>query len=73
MKKSVEVVGIFKGTSKKGNSFKILYLIDVDESLASNFSGRRVYQSFVSADNSNLVGDMVNVYIHRNECIVLDD
>lgn len=72
MKKIVVVVGIFEGTSKKGNPFKILYLIDSDESFVSNFTGRRVYQSFVSHENSYLVGDSVDVLIHRNECIVLE-
>ena len=72
MKKTVCVVGILYGETKKGRSYRLLFLEDAESSDSGNFEGRKVYTSFAPDDGvSYAVGQSVDIVCHKGEAIVI--
>lgn len=71
MKHKVVITGILYGTSKSGNSYRLLYLEDTESVSTERFEGRRTYNSFAPSKGDFSVGDVIDIIVHKGEAIVL--
>mgnify|MGYP007041161188 CR=1 FL=1 len=71
MKHEVVITGIFYGTSKTGNPYRLLYLEDKESALTERFEGRRTYNTFAPSKGDLAVGDVIDIIVHKGEAIVL--
>lgn len=71
MKHEVVITGIFYGTSKSGNPYRLLYLEDSESISIERFEGRRTYNAFAPAKGDFAVGDVIDIIVHKGEAIVL--
>lgn len=71
MKHEVVITGIFYGTSKSGNSYRILYLEDSESESNESFEGRRTYNTFAPSNGTFAVGDVIDIIVHKGEAIVI--
>lgn len=71
MKHEVVITGIFFGTSKSGNSYRLLYLEDVESESNEKFEGRRTYNTFAPSKGNFAVGDVIDIILHKGEAIVI--
>lgn len=71
MKHEVVITGIFYGTSKKGNPYRLLYLEDVESVSNEIFEGRRTYNTFAPSKGDFAVGDVIHVIVHKGEALVV--
>lgn len=67
----VVITGIFYGTSKSGNPYRILYLEDSESESNERFQGRRTYNTFAPAKGNFSVGDVIDIIVHKGETIVI--
>lgn len=71
MKHEVVITGIFYGTSKSGNPYRLLYLEDSESESTERFEGRRTYNAFAPAKGNFAVGDVIDIILHKGEAIVI--
>lgn len=71
MKREVVITGIFHGTSKSGNPYRILYLEDPEFESNERFEGRRTYNTFAPSKGNFAVGDSIYIILHKGEAIVI--
>lgn len=71
MKHEVAISGILYGTSKAGNSYRLLYLVDTEQGTSDKFEGRRTYTAFAPVKGDYAVGDVIDIIIHKGEAIVI--
>lgn len=71
MKQEVVITGIFYGTSRSGNSYRILYLEDTESESTERFEGRRTYNTFAPTKGNFAVGDVIDIILHKGEAIVI--
>lgn len=71
MKHEVVITGIFYGTSKSGNPYRLLYLEDAETISTERFEGRRTYNTFAPAKGNFAVGDVIDIILHKGEAIVI--
>ena len=71
MKHEVVITGIFHGTSKSGNHYRVLYLDDTESESTERFEGRRTYNTFAPSKGNFAVGDVIDIILHKGEAIVI--
>lgn len=71
MKHKVVITGIFYGTSKSGNPYRILYLVDSVSESNDRFEGQRTYNTFAPSKGDFAVGDVIDILVHKGEAIVI--
>lgn len=71
MKHEVVITGIFYGTSRSGNPYRLLYLEDTESVSIERFEGRRTYNTFAPSKGDFAVGDVIDIIVHKGEAIVL--
>lgn len=71
MKHEVVITGIFYGTSKSGNPYRLLYLEDTESLSTERFEGRRTYNTFAPVKGDFAVGDVIDIILHKGEAIVI--
>lgn len=71
MKHEVVITGIFYGTSKSGNPYRLLYLEDTESVSSERFEGRRTYNTFAPVKGDFSVGDVIDIILHKGEAIVI--
>ena len=71
MKHEVTISGIFYGTSKSGNSYRLLYLVDTEQASSDKFEGRRTYTAFAPVKGDFVVGDVIDIIVYKGEAVVI--
>lgn len=71
MKHEVVITGIFYGTSKSGNPYRLLYLEDTESVSNERFEGRRTYNTFAPSKGDFAVGDVIDIILHKGEAIII--
>lgn len=71
MMNEVVITGILYGKSKSGNPYRLLFLEDADAVSTEKFEGKRTYTAFAPSNCSYVVGDLIQIIVHKGEAIII--